>query len=404
MVRTGAFLGAVKELIQMKLLNVMVLTPWYPTRKHKYAGVFVREYAKAVQHYCNVTLLHCGIVDQSIPNWWAVQKINDHILTDGVPSYRVIYRRSPIKGVSFLRYVLSVYRAAIELSKENGRFDLIHAHVFNTGWPALLTGKMCGIPVVISEHFSAFARGILSTLQIVQARWIFRMADAAVPVSRVLQKTLQKNGIKAAFRVIPEAVDADLFQFRPRCSSADKTLRLICVSSLVKLKGLAYLFQALTQVAWNSLAWHLDVVGDGPEAQHHLQMVNHLGLSDNVTFHGQLFKNEVAELMQAADLFILPSLVETFSVATAEALASGLPVIVTRCGGPEEFVTERAGLLVSPGSSKELAEALTRMIQQLPAYNRSAISDEAMERFGSRRIGAMLCELYERLNQNRSHL
>lgn len=50
-------------------MNVLILTPWYPTKEHRYSGVFVREYATAVQKYCKVAVLHCGIVDQTINKW-----------------------------------------------------------------------------------------------------------------------------------------------------------------------------------------------------------------------------------------------------------------------------------------------------------------------------------------------
>jgi glycosyltransferase involved in cell wall biosynthesis len=131
-------------------------------------------------------------------------------------------------------------------------------------------------------------------------------------------------------------------------------------------------------------------------------MVKNLKLSNNVTFHGQMLKNQVAQMMQAADLFVLPSIVETFSVATAEALASGLPVLVTRCGGPEGFVTEHEGMIVAPGDAEDLADALTRMIKHLPTYDREAIAQEAKEQFGADSVGTTLYELYERLIKSHS--
>ena len=381
----------------MKRMNVLMLTPWYPTKDHRYGGVFVRELAKTIQNHSNVTVLHCGIVNQTIPNWWAIVQERDQELTDGIPSYRVMFRSSQMKGVTFLRNPGSVYRAAVELSKERGRPDLIHAHVHNSGWGALLTGKILGIPVVISEHSSAYSRGLLTHREICEARLIFRMADAVLPVSQALQKTLQNNGVKGAFKIIPNVVNTDLFHLKSASTRLSGTLRLLAVSSLVKHKGLEHLFRALTMVPWKDRSWHLDVVGDGPEAEQHFQMVKDLELSANITFLGQMFKTEVAQIMRAADLFVMPSIIETFSVATAEALASGLPVLVTRCGGPEGFVTDRAGILVSPGSSKELADALTRMIENLPSYDRVAIAQEAKERFGTASVSATLYELYERL-------
>jgi L-malate glycosyltransferase len=385
----------------MKPMNVMVLTPWYPTQDQSYSGVFVREYAKAVQKHCNVTVLHCGIIDETYPKWWTVLQENDKALTEGIPTYRVLYRRSWIAAVSSFRRHVSVYRAIVELSKERGRPDLLHAHVYSTGKAALLAGKMLGVPVVISEHSSRFFRGTLSYRKLCEARIIFRMADAVLPVSEALLKKLRDNGIKAAFQVVPNVIDTDLFHYEPQHLPLDRSLRLLAVSSLVKHKGLAYLFDALTKVDWKDRSWRLDVVGDGPEAAQHHQMVNDLKLSGHVTFHGQVFKKEVAHMMRTADLFILPSLIETFSVVTAEALACGLPVLVTRCGGPEGFVNDHAGMIVAPGNADELAEALTHMIDSLHSYDRAVIAGQAKERFAAASVSETLCGLYERLYHDR---
>jgi glycosyltransferase involved in cell wall biosynthesis len=266
----------------------------------------------------------------------------------------------------------------------------------------LLIGRLLRIPVVISEHWTAFPRGILTRDPIYQARLIFRLADAVLPVSHALQRSLEHHGVIAAFQVVPNVVDTDLFTFHPRVSESAEILRLLAVTSLVKHKGLYVLFSALKQVAWQGRRWHLDIVGDGAEeAEHHL-MVQKLGLAGNVIFHGQLHKNEVAQMMRQADLFVCPSLVETFSVATAEALASGVPAVVTRCGGPEEFVTKQSGVVVPPGDATALAEALTKTIERLPTFNRSVIAEEARAQFGLARVGAMLDELYARLIDDRS--
>jgi L-malate glycosyltransferase len=380
----------------MDAMNIVFLTPWYPTKEHRYAGVFVREYAKAVQRHHNVIVLHCGNGDPTIPHWWAITR-QDEGLSCGVASYHVAFRPSALRVLSFARYLGSVYKAVKQLAKDHGQPDLVHAHVFTTGWAALLTGRLSRIPVVISEHWSAFPRGILSRSEIYQARAIFRLADAVLPVSHALQQSLMRQGIKGAFQVVPNVIDTELFRFNAPSPPVSRGLRLLAVSSLVKLKGLDVLISALQQVAWRGRNWHLDVVGDGPEAASCESAVRAVGLAKNITFHGELPKTEVANMMRAADVFILPSRVETFSVVTAEALASGVPVVVTACGGPEEFVTERAGSVVAPGDPRALARGLTETIDRLSTFDRSVIAREAQIKFGYSTVGAMLDEVYTRV-------
>jgi glycosyltransferase involved in cell wall biosynthesis len=384
----------------VKRANVVLLTPWYPTTDNRYGGVFVREYARALRPYCNVVVLHCGIGDSTLQHWWSATREVDEELADGIEVYRVAFRWSGIPLVSFIRYLGSVHQTMAKLSRDFGPPSVIHAHVFNTGWPALLIGRLRRIPVVISEHWTAFPRRILSRGKIYQARAIFRWADVVLPVSHALQESLEQHGVRARFQVFPNVVDDELFRFVPRISKSGETIRLLTVTSLVKHKGVYSLFRALSNIVWEGRRWHLDIVGDGGEANEHSLMVLKLGLASNVTFHGQLPKKKVAQLMQHADLFVLPSLVETFSVATAEALVSGLPVVVTRCGGPEEFVTTDSGIVVQPDDPMALALALTETIERLPTFDRSGIAKEARERFGATHVGALLYELYERLIDN----
>lgn len=377
--------------------NVLVLTPWYPTRGHRYAGVFVREYAKAVQDRWNPVVLHAGTMDETLPQWWAVQRETNHDLTDGVPSYRASYRHTQVRGCNRLRYWCSMLQSVRTIGNEHGRPDIIHAHVYSMGAIALLLGRLYGVPVVISEHSSAFARGLLPPRELAKAKRVMGKANAVLPVSHSLQDTLERLGIVASFQVVPNVIDTDHFFYLPSDPQRRGVARLLAVSSLIALKGLRFLFRALAESSCLARAWHLDVVGDGPEATAHQQMVDELGLGARVSLHGQMQKKDVAVMMKQADLFVLPSLVETFSVATAEALASGLPVLVTKCGGPEEFVTERSGVIVPPGDVTGLANGLIAMLDRLPAFDPAAIAKEARDRFGRRVVGTMLDVLYSRL-------
>jgi len=378
----------------MRRLKVLCLTPWYPTPEHRYYGVFVREYAKAVQAHCDVIVLHCGLPDRTAPRWWRLQPETDDELTDGIPTYRALFRPSALRGFSWPRRLWSVYRAVAALAKEHGPPDLIHAHVYTIGWAALLAGRLRRIPVVISEHSSAFMLRSLSRRQILKARWIFRLADAVLPVSNALRESIERYGLRGNFRVVPNVVNTELFTFSPPRGHSDGTIRLLTVASLVEVKGLPYLFRALPAVPWQGRQWQLDLVGDGPEHSALERLASELGIAENVHFHGRMVKKDVADLMRKADLFVLPSLVETFSVVTAEALASGLPVLVTRCGGPEEFVTGRSGMIVPPADAPALAAALGSMLDRLASYDRPAIAREAGERFGSATVGNVLYQLY----------
>jgi glycosyltransferase involved in cell wall biosynthesis len=102
----------------------------------------------------------------------------------------------------------------------------------------------------------------------------------------------------------------------------------------------------------------------------------------------------VAEFVRQADLFVLPSLFETFSLATAEALAAGTPVLATRCGGPEEYITDDVGMLVPPGDTSALCKGLDYMLDHLETFSSEQISSYARKRFSPQTVGDKLHRLY----------
>jgi glycosyltransferase involved in cell wall biosynthesis len=123
-----------------------------------------------------------------------------------------------------------------------------------------------------------------------------------------------------------------------------------------------------------------------------------LKLGDKVTFHGLKTKREIAGFMRQTDLFALPSVCETFSVPAIEALATGIPVLATRCGGPEEFVTKDVGVLAPPGDAEALCKGLDDMLDNSYIYSSERISQYAVERFSAEVVGAKLHEVYRSLD------
>jgi L-malate glycosyltransferase len=140
--------------------------------------------------------------------------------------------------------------------------------------------------------------------------------------------------------------------------------------------------------------WHLDHVGGGPASHSYEAMASGLRIADHVTFHGYCPKNEVAQWMQKSSLVVVPSVYETFSVVAAEALASGVPVLSTRCGGPEEFITNEVGMLVAPSDPKAMSDALGQMLATLAAFIPERLSEYARQRFSPELVGGVFHQIY----------
>jgi glycosyltransferase involved in cell wall biosynthesis len=380
-------------------LRVLCVTPWYPTAENPTQGVFVRELVRAAQQYADVEVLHLAGPDREAKTrLWHLETETNPELTQEIPTYRVRYRQFRFPGISYVLSLLAVVSAARRIRSRNFRPEIIHAHVYSSGDSALLLGRLFGARVVISEHSTIFPRKGLTKRAARAARRVFRRADAVLPVSDHLMRSIQSLGLRGPFRVVPNVVDTSLFRVAevsraPRASSSKHILFVGLLDAKHK-KGVPFLLDALAQVATRRRDWHLDMVGDGPARDDYQRRAVELGISQNVTFHGELPKRAVAEKYRQAAFLVLPSLWETFSVVCAEALCAGVPVLSTRCGGPEEFVTPECGILVPAGDSGALCAGIMEMLDGLERFDPRFLSTYGSRRFAPDVVGKQLDDIY----------
>jgi L-malate glycosyltransferase len=112
----------------------------------------------------------------------------------------------------------------------------------------------------------------------------------------------------------------------------------------------------------------LAVVGDDP-GRRFARLAATLGVGDRVEFKGGVLREELRRLMQHAAFYVCASRAETFGVAVAEALACGTPVVSTRCGGPEDFVTDDVGLTVPVDDEQALARGVAALAASASTYD-----------------------------------
>jgi glycosyltransferase involved in cell wall biosynthesis len=273
---------------------------------------------------------------------------------------------------------------------------VIHAHVYEAAVPAVLIGRRYGIPVVVTEHSSKFPGKKLTRLDLCKARFAFSWARMVMPVSRFLLRGIQALGIRACYQVIPNPVDRSVFFPQRKNRKGRGHYRLLAVGLLdsTHKKGFPSLFKSLVLLGKVRRDWHLEVVGDGPAKGDYQQMVMDQGLSRHVTFHGPKPMSEVAEHMRQADVFVQPSPVETFSVTTVEALMTGTPVLVTACGGPEEYVSDQVGMLIPKGDEVALCEGLRALLDSVERFSTDLISQYAAAKFSTEVVGHRLHTVY----------
>jgi len=368
-------------------LTVVVISAWYPTPEQPMNGVFVREHARAAAlHHLVAVVADGGARDDSRP--YVLSEAEDEELR----TLRLAHRISRIPMATGLAHARGVLAGLRRLRREGLRPDLVHAHVHQVGLAALIAGRRYRVPVVVSEHSSHFSLGTLSPSGRRLARLMFRAADLVCPVSEDLRRRIEDRGVRARFQVVPNPVDTVAFGGAPPPGGPPTAL---FVGGLQPIKRVDLLLRALARVRHPDL--RLEIVGDGPARSDLEGLAHELGLGQAVRFRGYVSKEGVAERMRAASFLVLPSMIETFGLALAEALAVGRPVVASRTGAIPEIVDERNGILVPPGDEEALAGAIERMVDERSRFDWRALSSAAGDRFGLAAVGRRWDEIYRTL-------
>lgn len=372
-------------------MNILFLTTWYPSPIKPVTGVYVKECAKAASLFNEVTVLTWTGVDQSAEK---TIELTDSV-EDGIRTMRLRYRPSRVRGAAQARLLQGLTAGIKRLIGEGRRPDLIHAHVYSSGFYAALLGARFNIPVVITEHYSGFPRRLIRGLEKWKAEFAFRKAKRIIAVSESLAACLKAYGAHD-IAVIPNPVDTSVFfpESYNGTRMAQRASRVLFVGGLVPVKNVACLLRAIAIVRTRCPDVSLTVIGDGEEREALGNLTRELGIDAHVRFKGQKDKNEIAMIMRESGFLALPSLWENQPCVTVEVMACGLPIVASAVGGIPETVPEFAGILVKPASVDDLASAIQTMIAEINRFDARRISDYAHNRFGIEPIGRLLQDIY----------
>ena len=166
------------------------------------------------------------------------------------------------------------------------------------------------------------------------------------------------NGVSVSKFVPSESARAAV---RARLGFGPDEFVLVCAARLSEIKKVDILLQAMARVLRNAVRCKCVIVGDGPLRDPLLEQAREMGLSGHVFFEG--FREDVRPYLQAGSAFVLTSRAEGLPLAILEAMACGLPCVVTDVGGNSEAVCHHInGLVVPPGSADAVAEAISYLV------------------------------------------
>ena len=305
------------------------------------------------------------------------------------------------------------WRVRRELAARRGQFDVVHDNqtfgtgllgVMDDGWPLLGT---CHHPITVDRTLDLKHAPTWRRRQQLR-RWygFLRMQKrVARKVPRILtvsssskRDIVEQYGIAdEQLQVVPIGVDTD--HFRPRPEIARVPGRIMTTASAdVPFKGLLPLVEAVAKLRTERPEAHLVVVGKLRAESPVAAAIDRLGIGDAVTFESGISNERMIELYAEANVAVVPSLYEGFSLPAVESMACGVPLVATTGGAlPEVVGTDgETGLLVPPGDPGALASAIDRVLGEPDLAARLAANARArvLDRFTWRACAAATAEHY----------
>ena len=236
------------------------------------------------------------------------------------------------------------------------RVDVINTHLTTASWMGALAGRICGVPSVAVVHATD------------RKTW-FQHADHLIAVSQGVKDALVEQNLDAEkIKVLYHGINLDNYAAPLETAVAKARLGLPAdartvgvTASLIERKGHRFLLRALKNLEATSGPVHAIFAGEGELGAELRAQAGELGLAERVHFLG--FRRDVAAVVSAMDVFVLPSLKEGLSLAVMEAMALQKPVVCSAIAGLPEVVRDgQTGVLVPPGDVAALTGALEKLL------------------------------------------
>ncbi|MBW3565123.1 MAG: glycosyltransferase [Acidobacteria bacterium] len=265
---------------------------------------------------------------------------------------------------------LALFPKSVHLASLVTGRDIRHLHAHFATHPTTMAFIIATLTDV-SFSFTVHAHDIFVDRTLLREK--IRKASFIRSISR-FNKTFLENLFPRAsagkIHVVHVGIEPERYRgAESKAQSLGAEPRILCIAAMKPYKGVGFLIEAAGILRAENVDFRLEIIGTGPLMNEMAHAVKQRELDDRVILLGALPQHEVTEKIREADLFVLPSVIaadgqmEGIPVALMEAMAAGKPVVATSISGIPELVEhETSGLLVDPANSRQLANALRRLI------------------------------------------
>lgn len=279
--------------------------------------------------------------------------------------------------------------------------DLVHSHLYHANLYSRIAAWRSGVPAVITVHNTYLKRKWYRQLL---NRLLAKVTGAIVAVSEDIRAdVLRYDKVpEKLVHVIPNGIDLtrvastlSSVQARQRLGLSADDFVLGTVGRLEEQKGQRYLIQAVGDLKASGIGVKLLIIGDGRLREELEKQIQQLNVQDSVSLLGT--RKDVADILKAVDLFVMPSLWEGLSLAMLEAMAAGIPVVATDVGGVSQvFGDNEYGYRIQPGSAQALADKIAYCLASKENVARMAKKGQQLvrEKYSSQNMVRNLEKIY----------
>ncbi len=368
-------------------MKILMIPTWYSPRNAEVmsAGIFHYEQAMALKKYADTAI------------YFPYDMNFEGGFCQGEEKGMLTFRRG--RRLAFLRpiyYILDFLRIFKVF-----RPDIIHGHVGSAaGLPAVLLGKLFGIPVVITEHNPIEMMGFESPSRVEFVGKIYARSNANICVSSNQMERLQEFYPKERFQVIHNGVyDPMTFEKDGNTYAKAGVINACIVAAFYSkdIKGYQFLIPAIKELVNKGMKIVLHICGGGDHMAYYQNMAKELGIEENCIFYDQCDKKKMYSIMSQMDFTISASLFESAGVAVQESQLLGVPVLVTKSGGANSLVTEESAIVVDKGSIEALVSGIEEIAQKLEGFDRDKIREAAITKFEMDSVSNKYMKIYDSL-------
>ncbi|MGY6562391.1 MAG: glycosyltransferase [Luteibaculaceae bacterium] len=377
------------------LSQVIFISKWYPNELDPQLGDFIKKQALAVSKHVPVIAIYPSPSENP-----RVEINRDGNYCEVLSYYKPNRSKNMItrKLINWKRYrrAFDVGFKAAEVKNLPG--TIIHAHILNrSAVLAKQIAKKLKAAWIISEQSSEYLPGQegRGALKIHIGKILAQQAFSMITPSEFLKENLIKIGFREDIQVINNICFSEekIFPYPPA-----KPFNFLVIADFQdEVKNISGVIKAFKEVHDVEPESKLYIIGGGQDEAKLKKVTQKLFLSQFVEFLGRMPQSKVQTHFKDIHCLVVNSWVETFSVVCTEALANGRPVIATRCGGPQEIISEQTGILIEPGNQVELVQAMLSMVNTYQNYNPEALAAEIEHKYSEQTIAKNLIALYEKV-------